>query len=134
VPAVLLSLLSGYSAALDGMQNAARQRVVVAWHDGVTIWLRFLIAVALVAVLGRSSAAAMLGYAVASALVLASQGLFFRSKILSFRPDTEYATRDAMLSWERRMQSYAWPYSTWGLFTWLQMNSDRWGLQVFRTT
>src|SRR5439155_11689793 len=36
------SLFSGYNSAMDGVQNAARQRAVVAWHQGLGQWLRFL--------------------------------------------------------------------------------------------
>src|SRR5437867_11410704 len=61
VAALLFALFSGYSAVLDGMQNAARQRVVVAWHDGLATWLRFTTAVALIGVLGTYSRVAVVG-------------------------------------------------------------------------
>src|SRR5487761_2007045 len=76
--AFLFSLLSGFGSALDGVQNAARQRAVVAWHQGLGQWLRFLVALALIGALGATSGAAMLGYALASGVVLISQIVFLR--------------------------------------------------------
>ena len=76
--AFVFSLLSGYNLILGGIQNAARQRAVVALHDGVGMWLRFLFAVWAVSIFGRSSIIAMSGYALASGMVLCSQFLFFR--------------------------------------------------------
>src|SRR5579872_880916 len=76
-----LSVLSGYNSMLDGIQNAARQRPVVAWHQGAGQWLRYLLAAAAVLVIGASSMSAILGYTLGAVLVLGSQVTFFRQKI-----------------------------------------------------
>jgi len=132
--ALIFSLLSSYNAALNGMQNAARQRVIVAWHQGLGQWLRFLMAVALVAVLGAFSSVAMMGYALAFVVVLGSQLLFFRRKILPLSTSQPVVEPDDVEDWTRKMRGYAWPFATWGLFTWVQMSSDRWALQTFGVT
>ena len=128
--AFLYSLLSGYSSAMDGVQNAARQRAIVAWHQGIGQWLRFLLALAMIGALGAFSRAAMLGYAVASALVLVSQTFLFRRRILALSPATNAGPTGPVESWTRQMRAYAWPFALWGVFTWAQMASDRWALQV----
>src|SRR5439155_14393864 len=128
--AFLFSLLSGYCSAVDGMQNAARQRAVVAWHQGIGQWLRFSLALALIAVCGALSSAAMLGYAMASAAVLGSQVFLFRRKILALLSDQSSAMDAAAGCWTRPMRGYAWPFAIWGVFTWAQMASDRWALQL----
>ncbi len=130
ITAFLFSLLSGYSSAMDGVQNAARQRAVVAWHQGIGQWLRFLVALAMIGTLGAFSQAAMLGYAVASAMVLASQTFFFRRKILVLLPASSANESNPVERWTRQMRAYAWPFALWGVFTWAQMASDRWALQV----
>ncbi len=130
--AFLYSLLSGYNSALDGMQNAARQRPVVAWHQGLGQWLRPLAAVALVAALGSYSTVAMLGYVLASMCVLASQLVFFQRKILG--PFRHMPVQGRAGGWTRQVREYAWPFATWGLFTWVQSSSDRWALQTFGVT
>ncbi|MCL5995609.1 MAG: hypothetical protein M1546_06075 [Chloroflexi bacterium] len=134
VATIIFALFSGYSSTLDGMQNAACQRTTVAWHAGLAGWLRFIIAVGLVGMVGAFSHVAMVGYALASALVFASQFWFFRRRIFSLTasetPSTLAQSRQSLKS----MRSYAWPLATWGLFTWAQMASDRWALQVFTST
>jgi O-antigen/teichoic acid export membrane protein len=118
---------------LDGVQNAARQRTVVAWHQGAGQWLRFLLAVTAVLAIGASSTAAMLGYAAAAALVLGSQWVFFRRTI---RPlagaEPAFQQRDVR-EMAGKMWEYGWPFATYGIFTWGQAASDRWALQYFRS-
>lgn len=44
VAAVLVfSVLSGYSSTLSGIQNAARQRSIVAFHNGSDAWLKIFL-------------------------------------------------------------------------------------------
>jgi len=128
--ALVYSLISGYNSTLDGMQNAARQRPVVAWHQGAGQWLRFLLAVALIQVLGELSSVAMIGYAVASFIVFISQLLFYKRKILSLNLSTQIKHQYSIDKWYRQMFTYAWPFATWGIFTWAHLASDRWALQI----
>lgn len=37
---LVFSVLAGYNSSLSGIQNAARQRAVVAFHGGLDAWLR----------------------------------------------------------------------------------------------
>src|SRR5207247_3252760 len=104
--AFLFSLLSGYCSAVDGMQNAARQRAVVAWHQGIGQWLRFSLALAMIAAFGASSNAAMLGYAIASAVVLGSQIVLFRRKILAMLPPQSFPAQNGPRDWIRPMLRY----------------------------
>lgn len=128
VAACLYTVFTGTTAVFDGLQNAARHRVVAATHSGIAPWLRFLLAVWLIHLAGKvSSAVAMSGYALASALVMTSQLFFFRRKIAS------QATRPAadVPYWRSSILSYGLPFATWGIFTWAQSASDRWALGVF---
>lgn len=131
--AISFALLSGYNSVLNGMQNAARQRAIVALHNGLATWGRFLLAAALVWLLGPSSAVAMLGYALAIVLVLASQRWFFL-RVLRREgvPSVETETSDDQ--WNRQIVSYAWPFATWGLLGWAALAADRWALQMFTSS
>jgi O-antigen/teichoic acid export membrane protein len=127
------AILSGISSVFDAIQNAARQRVIVAWHQGLGVWLRFGSAVLLVRLL-RSAEMAMAGFAVAATAVLLSQVVFLRRAILSspaYRPGFD---PQAMRRQCRQMWVYARPFSSWGLFTWAQTASDRWALEAFTST
>jgi len=134
IAALLFALLSSYSAVLDGMQNAARRRVVVAWHDGLASWLRFLTAVALVNLIGAFSHIAMFGYALAALVVLGSQCWFLGHKISLLCSIHPWEEAGEVHNWSKRMYGYAWPFAMWGLFSWAQIASDRWALETFTTT
>ena len=126
--ALAYAALSGYNAILNGVQNAARQRAVVALHQGMESWLRVLVAVGLLLWLGRSSTVAMLGYAAAVVVVLGSQYVFFRKAV---RGTSAAAGKT---NWQRQVWQYSWPISVFGIFTWAQLASDRWALELFATT
>lgn len=130
--AIAFTLLSGYEAALDSMQLAGRQRRIVAWHQGMSMWIRYLLALAFIHWLGPSAGAAMLGFAGGITLVLSSQLLFFHRRVLSQCRNDVVLSNDRAL--DRRMVQYAWPIAAWGLFSWVQAVSDRWILQGFTTT
>jgi O-antigen/teichoic acid export membrane protein len=132
--AFLFSLLSSYNSALDGIQNAARQRVVVAWHQGLGQWLRFLAALALIGWLGATSSTAMFGYALGSALILVSQSVLFRRQILRALTDEALPERATVERWSDQVRAYTWPFMTWAVFTWAQLCSDRWALQFSGAT
>lgn len=126
VAALTLSVLNGCSSSLGGIQNAARQRSVVALHGGVEPWLRILLAVGMMIWLGSSSTAVILGYALSSLIVTCSQ-LLFLQKLIRPQGTITHMPRD----WGQQIWAYSWPFSVFGVFTWLQQISDRWALQTF---
>lgn len=126
--ALMFAILSGYSANLGGIQTAARRRSVVAIHQGIDPLLRSLVAAALLLWLGMSSTIAMIGYAVAALLILGSQIFFFRKTIggSAFGEDSK--------DWQGDIWRFSWPIGVFGIFTWFQLASDRWALQIFSST
>jgi O-antigen/teichoic acid export membrane protein len=127
--ALVFSVLSGYNLSLSGIQNAARQRAIVAFHGGLDAWLKILLAVGVMLWLGSSSTAVVMGYALSSFLVTGSQLIFLR-KLVRLQGEMPQATEN----WTRRIWAYSWPFSAWGVFTWAQQVSDRWALQTFAAT
>jgi O-antigen/teichoic acid export membrane protein len=127
------ALFSGYNSFLDSMQNAARQRSVVAWHQALASWGRFLVAVGMALWLGATSTVAMLGYGLATLLVLCSQWWFFR-RMLQPAGDAPATGNGSAQRWQKQMFTYAWPFAAWGVFAWAQTASDRWALQMFVST
>ena len=81
LPTIVLSAVNGANVTLDSMQNAARQRVVVAWHQAAGQWFRLGSAVICIRLVSATAASALCGYVVASVLVLGSQFLFFKLKL-----------------------------------------------------
>lgn len=126
--ALTFAALSGYYSILGGIQNAARQRSIVALHQGMDSWSRLLVAAGLIWWLGMSSAVAMVGYALGTILVLASQYAFFR----------KIAQQNSVVidqrNWHKQILGYSWPFGAWGIFVWAQSASDRWALGLFAAT
>ena len=129
IAALVFAILSGYNSILNGIQNAARQRSIVALHQGMESWARFLVAVGLLLWLGATSTVAMIGYAMGVILVLGSQYVFF-CKIVP----KNLTKADKENSWQKQIWKYSWPFATWGVFYWAQSASDRWALKLFSTT
>ncbi len=124
------TLFMGMSAVCDGLQNAARHRIVASAHSALGPWLRFLIAVGLVHLTARATGAvAMTGYAIATAAVFLSQFWFVRRQIVSLAAGVAIDEK----RWEKAILSYGSPFAAWGIFTWAQLASDRWALGTFAT-
>jgi O-antigen/teichoic acid export membrane protein len=126
----MFALLSGYGAIADAFQNAARQRALVALHQGATQWARVLLAAALLWACGHTSGLALLGYALGSGLVLASQAAFVRRGIIRANDARSSPESGSTAQWTARLASYAFPFAIWGVFTWAYTASDRWALQL----
>jgi O-antigen/teichoic acid export membrane protein len=134
IATALYTFVTGINIFADNIQNAARHRIVVAWHQGIAQWLRFLGAVFLVMVLSPSSQIAMFGYGISAAVVLTSQIYFLRHSVLKDRSPWHNFARHLPDEWVKKILAYAYPSIFWGLFTWAQLTSDRWALQIFTTT
>ena len=127
VLAVLLyTVATGINAILTGIQNAARQRAVVALHQSLDPWVKVLVTATLLVTFGVSSSIAMLGFAVAAGLVLGSQYLFYRRLV---GRSQQHASVEG--TWRREIWRYTLPFVTWGIFTWCQLASDRWAIDWF---
>ncbi len=127
--ALILSVLSGYNSTISGIQNAARQRAIVAFHGGLDAWLKILIAVGVVIWFGASSTSVVIGYACSSLLITVSQLILLRRTI----PQQQTRIQNRQ-QWTPQIWAYSLPFSTWGVFTWMQQVSDRWALQALSTT
>ena len=126
--ALAFALIAGWNATLNGIQTAARQRPVVAFHLGLEAWLRVAFAAALLISFQGAAALVLLAYCLSTAVVTLSQLVFIRRTL----PDGARAGQDHG-PWMRRIWGFAWPFSFWGLPTWAQQSSDRWSLQAFGT-
>jgi O-antigen/teichoic acid export membrane protein len=129
VAALVFSIVSGYNGAFSSIQNAARQRAIVAFHGGLDAWLKILLTLGVVLWLGTSSTEVVIGYTCSSLLITLSQVIFLRHIIPQQQTHTSRHQQ-----WIHQMWAYSMPFSIWGAFTWMQQVSDRWALQTFATT
>lgn len=126
--AILFATFSGYGANISGIQTAARQRSIVAVHQAIEPLLRALIAGGLILWLGVTSSVAMIGYSLTSFLVLVSQIYFFQKH---YHYKYNAVTQK---DWQDKIWRFSWPISLFGIFTWIQLVSDRWALGLFSST
>lgn len=123
---LLYAILNGYIGVLGGIQNAARQRAVVALHSGLDAWLKIPVVIVALLWFGVSSSIVVAGYVFSLLIIIASQFIFFRQKIAHFsRPKRDHQ------EWISKIWDYSFPFSVWGAFTWMQMISDKWALKFF---
>ena len=126
--AFLYSVLYGIAQMLEGVLNAARERMVATAHAVASTWSRLFLAIALIRLTASaSSAVAMAGYAAASAIVLGSELAFFSRRIAGA---ASKAPSDPA-RWAQSMLRYGRPFAAWGIFTSAQLASDRWALGVY---
>lgn len=126
IATLIFALLTGYNGALSGLQNAARQRAIVALHIGLDSWLKILLAIGVMVWLGSSSTKVVLAYALSAVIVICSQ-LFFLRQV----PQLHNNNQQPYSSWLKKIWTYSWPFSVFGAFTWMQQISDRWALNTF---
>lgn len=131
IAALVLAVVSSANALCSAVQNAARQRPVVALNGALDAWLKIGLAFAIVTLMGASSTAVLWGYIASSALVTASQIGFLIRLLRRSDRHSPAARSSGQPDWLGQLWHYAWPFSTWGIFTWAQQASDRWALQGF---
>ena len=128
---LVFAVLSGYNSALGGVQNAARQRAVVALHGGMDAWLKIGLAAGVVLWIGSSSTAVVMGYALSALLVTVSQLFFLRRLLHRQGGFTDNKTKE---DWTKQMWLFSWPTMAGGLFSWGYYASQRWALELFVST
>lgn len=129
IAVLVFSVLSAYNSALSGIQNAARQRAIVALHGGMDAWLKIGLAVGVMVWLGTSSTTVVIGYACSSLLVIGSQFVFLKRLIKN--PNKPNGADN---QWKLQMWAYSWPMAAGGLFNWGYYASQRWALELFTGT
>lgn len=125
------SILVSYNSILSMVQNAARQREIVALHGALEPWLRVLFVMLLSLLVVKASVLwVVVCYLLALLIVLSSQLLFIR-RLIPMKSDTAH---DPTYRWTSQIWIYSKPYVMFNLFTWLSSSSDRWALATFATT
>lgn len=127
---IAFAIISSYNSVFNDIQNAARHRGIVNLNNGLDSILKIIFPLVAFYVLNISSASVMLGYCVSALVVLCTNKMLLHYAI----PTQTVNHSTPKLNWLSQIWSYAWPFSTWGIFTWAQQSSDRWALQLFSST
>ena len=129
-PAFVYAWISSANSILDGVQNAARQRRIVAFHQGAGAWLRLGMVLLLARYMHIECRGILWCFSISYLLLICSQLFFLTLTLqrLGYRAPAEGISFWHLLD---SMYRYAWPFSSWGIFTWVQACSDRWFLGTF---
>lgn len=125
---VMFGTISGTAGLFQAMQNAARQRKIVAFHQGVEPWMKPLAAIFVVVFLGKYGFAALAGFCITSLVLLTSQSIFMWRLVKGEWKEVKKVTERETI---KKIINYSYPFSLWGIIGWFQLSSDRWVLQAF---
>ncbi len=134
IVAFVFSIINGNNFILCGIQNAARQRVIVAIHQGLEPWMRYLVASGMILLFGSTSLVALIGYTIGISLVYISQYKFFKKYIANPGSSSSESSIKKSTNFQKEIIDFSWPFAAWGLFTWAQQVSDRWALEFYNST
>ena len=132
---ILLSLCygiaSGVNASFISLQSAIRQRWIVAVHQGLDVWLRIGLSIALLFFLTADSSYALFGYLIGTLAVTISQYFFARrSPVIADSWSAPQPDRAEEKQCRREFTAYALPFFVFALFATISMYADRWVLQA----
>lgn len=125
---IVFSILAAMNSAMIAVQNAARNRKMVALHATMEAWLKVIFAFVAFVSFGASSLAAIAAYLVATVVVFASSLTF---SITLYRNSSGIAGGGNITSWGNQILMFSYPFAIWGVFGWLQQSSARWSLEIF---
>lgn len=125
----LYAITSSYNASLSNIQNAARQRASVAIQSGLDAWLKILFILGAFLIFSKTSTVTIIGFALSSLVFTAYQVLTIKKLVNQY--GEQHLNNEK--KWKLEIWKYSLPISSWGIFTWTQLASDRWALKEFGT-
>jgi O-antigen/teichoic acid export membrane protein len=132
VATLTLSLITSYNNALNAIQNAARQRIVVAFHTALQSILKLLLVFIVFDVFdSTNSTIIIVSYSIVALVVVFSQSIFLKRLVSNLQEKKSDNLSTTPNDWYGKMIKFSLPFSYWGIFSWAQSISDRWALETF---
>ncbi len=123
----IFASLNGINGIFDSIQNAARDRLIVAFHQICFIFLKITFAIILIILFSSTATAALSGYNLAGIIIISSQFIFLNKRL-------NFTVSNYSINSLKEIKSYASPFIYWGIFTFIHQISDKWSLLVFQNT
>lgn len=127
--AVFLSVLMSLNSTFNAIQNAARQRRIVALVGSVDAVLKIALVTGILIWVGNTAGSVLLAYILTLLIVLTLQ-----AKCIKPLFSATVVMPGHAMHWRNEIWLYSKPYVYFNLFTWGQANSDRWALEMFAGT
>jgi O-antigen/teichoic acid export membrane protein len=128
--ALIFGYATGINNAFISLQNAIRQRRIVALHQGMDMWLRMLLAIVAMLMWGKSGSVALLGFGVGLLLIILSQCYFaFQNRQISdyFLAGSTQNIKTSKVYGD--FSNYARSFLYFSAFGAIALYADRWILQ-----
>lgn len=127
IVALLFSIIDGLNSNYIGIQNAARKRISAVSFSIISIWARLGLAVFLLNFISRTPTTVLIAYCIVGAVVT-----FFQFNLLYKYSFSISSKQDkSSINYRNEILKFSYPFATWGVFTWLQLSSERWSLELF---
>jgi O-antigen/teichoic acid export membrane protein len=125
------SIFSGLTSLIFSLQNIRRERKTVAKFQIFEAVVKLVLVYFLFVVFNKSANTVALGVAISSIIVFAFQllNLKINKSFIYFKP-----SKCNLRQWNKNIINYSYPFALWGVFTWAQISSDRWFLELFSNT
>lgn len=126
----ILSISSAIGSSLNAINTAKRERWSSLKYYARTIMLRIFITFSILLFSEPTASHVLLAYCLSASLSMTFELVRFRDQ-LSNQKNAKQACAGLQLEWNNSIWKFAWPFSVWGAFTWLQEAADKWSLEAF---
>jgi len=128
--AVLFGVAGGVNLSFVSLQNAIRQRKIVALHQGVDVWLRMLIVMVIVFFVSSASYMALLGFFLGMVLIVCSQFFWaMKSDLIRSHWHSDDLNTSELRNISLDFRRYYIPFIYFAVFAVISLHADRWILQ-----
>lgn len=131
--AIIVGALTGYFGLRLAVFLGARKRKSIALINSGTAFLKPVVAVICVILLGPNAQSALWGYVIATLATTAAAEVVYRNLSESESPGRRYHLKHLGEDHELRheIMSFAWPFCAWGMMVWVHQSCDKWSLLCF---
>lgn len=130
---LIVGTVTGWLSLRISVFTAARKRKQIALLNTGNAFLRPAIAAFLIILVASGASWAMVGYLLATFLILLIAERLYRRTVSETSSSTLESDKATSLSngLGKEIFSFSWPFLVWGIFAWIHMSADRWSLQTF---
>ena len=128
----IYAILSAYRASLSRIQNSARQRLMVAFHNALDAILRIPAVLLLIGFLSASVIWVLAALTIACIIAILPQHIFLKKHIAD--KSHNHSPKPDERSWFHDIWQFSKPYYFWTFIVWAQQSSARWTLEIFSGT
>lgn len=126
----IIAIFSGYTSIIYSYFNINRQRRIIAYYQIFDALIKIIFVIISLSFFHKKTENVLISIAAASLLIFLHQ-FYYLNKKQKFKINIEYKSN---YNWAKDIFNFSYPFAIWGIFSWLQISSDRWFLGYFRSS